>query len=211
MNKTMKAILCALLAALLCTGLLACAKTPEKDTQNSDSGSGSASGAQSESDAVAMPQSAVALLEKVWASYGENEKFEAVGGDMSEANMKEDAPGVFSTEDTDALDQTLGYPASAVSYIDGAASLVHMLNANTFTCGAFHLKSVDNSAAAAKAVRENLAQRHWMCGFPEKLVQIQCGEYLVCFFGDGELCDTFRAKLEAAYPDVAFLSETPIE
>ena len=168
-------------------------------------------GAQSESDAVAMPQSAVALLEKVWASYGENEKFEAVGGDMSEANMKEDAPGVFSTEDTDALDQTLGYPASAVSYIDGAASLVHMLNANTFTCGAFHLKSVDNSAAAAKAVRENLAQRHWMCGFPEKLVQIQCGEYLVCFFGDGELCDTFRAKLEAAYPDAAFLSETPIE
>ena len=211
MNKTMKAILCALLAALLCTGLLACAKTPEKDTQNSDSGSGSASGAQSESDAVAMPQSAVALLEKVWASYGENEKFEAVGGDMSEANMKEDASGVFSTEDTDALDQTLGYPASAVSYIDGAASLVHMLNANTFTCGAFHLKSVDNSAAAAKAVRENLAQRHWMCGFPEKLVQIQCGEYLVCFFGDGELCDTFRAKLEAAYPDAAFLSETPIE
>ena len=95
MNKTMKAILCALLAALLCTGLLACAKTPEKDTQNSDSGSGSASGAQSESDAVAMPQSAVALLEKVWASYGENEKFEAVGCDMSEANMKEDAPGVF--------------------------------------------------------------------------------------------------------------------
>ena len=42
MNKTMKAILCALLAALLCTGLLACAKTPDKDSQNSDSGSGSA-------------------------------------------------------------------------------------------------------------------------------------------------------------------------
>lgn len=206
MNKTWKTILCALLAALLCTGLFACAKTPaEKESDSASDG-----GSQSESrEEVPVPKSAVALLEGVWANYTEAQKFAAVGGDAE--HITEDAPGAFSIEDTDALDQTLGLPQSAVSYIDDAASLVHMLNANTFTCGVYHLKNADDSVAVAKEISENLATRQWMCGFPEKLVQILCADYLVSFFGDGETCDIFRATLEKTYPDAALLSETPIE
>ena len=55
-------------------------------------------------------------------------------------NMRDGAPGNFSMDDADLLDSSLGFPAAEAGKIDGAASLVHMMNLNTFTCGAFHVK-----------------------------------------------------------------------
>ena len=92
------------------------------------------------------------LLTTVWNSYEEDEKFAIAGGDMTEENMTEDAPGTFGITDADELDRMLGFPAADAEKIDNAASIMHMMNANTFTCGAYHLKNADDVKIVAAFV-----------------------------------------------------------
>ena len=115
----------------------------------------------SKGDQPAAPASALDLLEKVWSTYTEDEKFPASGGDYSEANSKEDAPGVYDLTDRAAVDSALGLPETAK--VDQAASLVHMMNQNTFTAAAYHC--TDDADALATALRDNIQQRQWMCGW----------------------------------------------
>ena len=169
-----------------------------------------ACGASAPSDADAAPASALELLETVWNSYSDDEKFPAAGGDYSEENMRDGAPGNFSMDDADLLDSSLGFPTAEAGKIDGAASLVHMMNLNTFTCGAFHAKDSGDVTALCGALRENILARRWMCGFPEKLVIVTVGDYIVSVFGHADPVDTFTAKLATAYPNAKTVSDDPI-
>ena len=76
----------------------------------------------------------VDVLTKVWDTYKDDEKFAAGGGDAN--NMVMDGPGKYDVSDVEGLDAQLGFPQASVALIDDAASLVHMMNANTFTAGA---------------------------------------------------------------------------
>ena len=174
----MKKIVSLLLAALLVLSLAACG------SKNNNSG-----------DKPATPTSALNILETVWNTYGEDEKFAVVGGDFSGANTREDAPGVFDLKDRALVDSELGLPETAA--VDEAASLVHMMNANTFTAAAYH--ATGDTAELAKALRDNIMQRQWMCGFPDKLVVAEVGEYVVTVFGADELVDTFMTHLNGIY------------
>ena len=49
-----------------------------------------------------------------------------------------------------------------------------------------------------------------MCGFPEKLVILTVGDYIVSVFGAGELTNTFVAKLSAEYSSAKQLFDVPI-
>ncbi len=153
---------------------------------------------------------ALTLLTTVWNSYGDDEKFAAAGGDMSEENMTMDAPGKYSLDDTEALDASLGFPADSADKIDEAASLMHMMNANTFTCGAYHVKASGDVSSVADSLKENILNRQWMCGFPDKLVIDTVDDYIVCFFGENDIVDTFQSKLEAAYPSAETVCDEPI-
>ncbi len=124
--------------------------------------------------------------------------------------MVDGAPGVYGTGDASALDASLGLPEASASMIDGAASLIHMMNANTFTCGAFHVSSSDDVSAVADSLRENILQRQWMCGFPDKLVVITVGDYVISAFGNGEIIDLFKSKTTAAYETAEVVYEEPI-
>ena len=81
--------------------------------------------------------------------------------------------------------------------IDNAASLVHMMNANTFTAAAYH--ATGDTAELAQQLRDNIMHRQWMCGFPDKLVVAEVGEYVVTVFGANELVDTFMTHLNGIY------------
>ena len=150
------------------------------------------------------------LLQTVWNSHSENEKFAVSGGDLSPEHMKEDEPGVFSISDASELDRELGFPEAEVSNITAAASLVHMMNANTFTCGAFQLKDGVDAAALAKKVEQNIQSRQWMCGFPDKLVIVTVGQSVFSVYGNEELVNTFRDKLLASYPTAAAVYDEAI-
>ena len=162
-------------------------------------------------DKADAPASALEMLETVWNAYTDDEKFPAAGGDSSEENMRTDAPGTFSVADADTLDFSLGFPAADADKIDDAASLTHMLNGNTFTCGAYHAKNAADVPALCTALRENILARRWMCGFPDKLVVVSAGEYVAAYFGLSDMVDTFTAKLTAAYPNARVVSDDPIE
>ena len=193
----MKKILALLLAAVMALSLAACTN------KGSEGGATSPSGAQTN-----QPKSALEILEKVWSKYSADEKFSATGG--SEKQMKEDMPGKFDVSDAEALDFELGFPKANASEIDDAASLMHMLNQNNFSCGVYHVKDSGNVEALAGKIKENILARQWLCGFPEKLVILTIGDYIVSVFGAGELTDTFVAKLSAEYSSAKQLFDVPI-
>lgn len=150
--------------------------------------------------AVAVPASALEILENIWALYGEDEKFFCMGGDFN--NPVDNAPGNYSLEDVEMFSYQLYVPADQVANVESAASLIHGMNVNTFTCGVFHMAEGADANAFATAVRDNVQSAQWMCGFPEKLiVAVVGGEYVLMVFGLNDAVNPFETKLATAYPD----------
>ena len=193
----MKRIIALALVAVMVLSFAACAK------QNGENGTTVPSDIQK-----GQANSALEILEKVWSKYSTDEKFPATGG--SEKHMKEDMPGKFDVSDAEALDFELGFPKAKASEIDDAASLTHMLNQNNFSCGVYHVKSSGNAETLAGKMKENILARQWLCGFPEKLVILTVGDYIVSVFGAAELINTFTEKLTSEYSSAKQLFDMPI-
>ena len=151
----------------------------------------------------------LSILNTVWGTYSEDEKFPAAGGDYEHA--VDGAPGSFDVSDGDSLASQLTFPAGDAGLIDSAAALTHMMNSNTFTCGAFHVASKDNVSQLAQDLRSEFQGKQWMCGFPDKLVVASMGQYVVSVYGDEELVNTFRDKLKGSYPSVTVLYDENLD
>lgn len=158
---------------------------------------------------AAAPADSLDLLTKVWDSYTDDEKFSAVGGDYD--HSVDDAPGAFDISQADNVEYMLTLPQDKVSLIDGAASLMHMMNANTFTCGAFHPAKAEDADTLAQTLRDSIQGKQWMCGFPDKLVVAKVGGYVVSFYGDQDLVNTFRDKLSAAWAGTEIVFDEAIQ
>jgi len=175
----MKKILAVILAAMM---LLACAACGEKDTPVVLEGVNEAND----------------ILSTVWATYGEEEKFFAMGGDYT--NIVDGAPGKCDISSVDNYAGLLVFPADNASMIDDAASIIHAMNANTFTGAAYHVADAANTDALVEAIKTNIMNNQWMCGFPEKLVIATLGEdYIVVAFGAADIVDNFQGKLVSCY------------
>lgn len=146
---------------------------------------------------AAAVDDALTILNAIWNTYSDEEKFPAAGGDSEHA--VDGAPGSFDVSNADSLSYLLTFPADDASLIDSAASLVHMMNLNTFTCGAFHVADANNVTRLADDLRTTIQAKHWMCGFPDKLVIVTVGQSVLSVYGNEELVDTFRDKLLASY------------
>ena len=164
-----------------------------------------------DTDKANKPSSPLNLLNTVWKSYSEDDKFPASGGDYSEENAKDDAPGKFDVSDSAVLESTLAVPEASADLLKKAASLTHMMNLNTFTAGAFQLKDSKNADKFAKAMKESIENRRWVCGFPDKFVIIKVNGYVVSAFGAADLIDTFKSKTLKAYQDAKVYCEENIE
>lgn len=164
-----------------------------------------------DTDKANKPSSPLNLLNTVWKSYSEDDKFPASGGDYSEENAKDDAPGKFDVSDSAVLESTLAVPEDSADLLKKAASLTHMMNLNTFTAGAFQLKDSKNADKFAKAMKEGIENRRWVCGFPDKFVIIKVNGYVVSAFGAADLIDTFKSKTLKAYQDAKVYCEENIE
>ena len=146
---------------------------------------------------AAAVDDALTILNAIWNTYSDEEKFPAAGGDSEHA--VDGAPGSFDASNADSLSYLLTFPADDASLIDSAASLVHMMNLNTFTCGAFHVADANNVARLADDLRTTIQAKRWMCGFPDKLVIVTVGQSVLSVYGNEELVNTFRDKLLASY------------
>lgn len=142
------------------------------------------------------------LLNNVWDTFSEDEKFSVMGGDYE--NSVENGAGIFNIEDTENLTYMLYLPVDNVAMIDEAASLIHSMNANTFTGAAFHLVDPEEADNFVVALKENILSTQWMCGFPDKMVIFKVnGEYIVSVFGNAEIIDNFKTKLMEVYGESA--------
>ena len=189
----MKKLIAMFLAALTALSLTACAAK---------------SGAQP--DASEIPD-ALTILNTVWASYSEDEKFPAAGGDYSEANMTDGQPGTVGLENASDVEYLLSIPASVVAMADDGASLFHMMNGNTFTCGAYRVKEGTDVDALAQSIRDAIQGRRWMCGFPDKIIVATVDNYIVSVFGLEDLVDNFRDTMVSVYPATSVVFDEPIE
>ena len=69
------------------------------------------------------PKDATAMLEEVWAAYGEDEKFFAMGGDYT--TIVDGAPGKVDVSVAADVDAILAVPTDATAMTDDAACLLY--------------------------------------------------------------------------------------
>ena len=156
---------------------------------------------------VAGPASALEVLETVWAQYGEDEKFAVIGGSM--AAPVDGAPGNYDLADEN-ITYSLLIPAEQLANVTEAASMIHMMNANTFTCAAYKLSGV-SAADFGAAMKDAILNNQWMCGFPDSLLIRAIGDqYVVVAFGVSDAMTPFETHLTAVYPGAETIASEPI-
>lgn len=186
----MKKFLSLILSLSLTLSLAACGSSDDGNNGGSD------------------PADALEVLDTVWNGIADDQKFDVGGGDAD--NMTDGAPGRYSVEDGEALYYSLAFPAESVSLIDDAASLMHMMNANSFTAGAYHLTDSADADTLASALKDSIANRQWMCGFPDKFIVVTLGSFVVSCYGLEDNVNNFRDSLTTAYADAVIVCDEAI-
>ena len=187
----MKKIISLVLAGVMMLGLAACGtEKPAETTAPVETAP-----ATTEAPAVTV-ESSLAVLESIWANYGEDEKFAVIGGNME--SPVDGAPGNYDMAYAENLSWNLLVPAEQLASIDEAATMIHMMNANTFTSGV--------------VMRDAIQSNRWMCGFPETLtVAVLGGEYVVIAFGVNDAMNPFMTHFAEAFPGADILFNEAIE
>ena len=195
----MKKIISLILVCVMALSLAACGtKAPAETT------------APATTEPAVSVESALAVLEDIWANYGEDEKFFVVGGNME--NPVDGAPGNYDMAYAENLTYNLLVPADQLANIDEAATMIHAMNANTFTSGVVHLTEGTDAAAFAQIMRDAIQGNMWMCGFPETLtIAVVDGEYVLIAFGVNDAMNPFMAHFAEAYAEAEILFNEAIE
>ena len=193
----MKKIICLVLVMIMTLSMVACANTNKETTPSTQ--------ATTTAPAVNIA-SAVELLNTVWNAFSEDFKFPCGGGDAENMNME--GPGNYAVTDKEGLMYTLHVPEALLPQIAEAASMMHMMNANTFTGAAY--KVTGDIVAFTSALKTGIASTQWMCGFPEQLMIANVGDYVVAVYGLKDVVVEFTTKLTAAYETAQIVVDEPI-
>jgi len=190
----MKKILSLVLAVMMVLSMAACT--------NNDNGTTTAGTTEAQGH---NPGSSLEILENVWAAYAEDEKFAVIGGSIdpetgNAANME--GPGNYDMAQAENLTYNLLIPADQLANVDEAATMIHMMNANTFTGGVVHLTDGADVEAFVDALRTAIQGNQWMCGFPDKLVIGTIGNYVLVAFGLNDAMDPFQEHLGTVYSGI---------
>ncbi len=152
---------------------------------------------------------ALDVLSAIRQSYKEEDMFAIYGGNQENAVM--DAPGKFDISKTEEMKVNLGLPEELWDDIDDAASMVHMMNANTFTGAVYHLKDGTDSNDFADAVKTNIMATQWICGQPDTLVIIEVkGNYIITAYGEAGIMETFKDNALSALDGSQVIMEEPV-
>ena len=195
----MKKLIALILAGLMIFTLAACGTPADNEPDETKGNETKAEETKNEAPKLEGVAAPVDILTAIWATYNEEtEKFFSYGGDFE--HMVDNAPGAFDLTNKDTVVAQLVCPESAQAMIDGAASLIHGMNANTFTSAAYHIKGGSDAAAFLAEMKTAIQGNHWMCGFPEKVLTAKVSDdYVVVAFGNGEAIEIFKGKLTAIY------------
>lgn len=181
----MKKIFAILTTLALLLSMTACGKFTEETTATPET---TAEQPTEMTQAPSVYADALAVLNAIWDATPEADRFSAFGGNQTE-NAVMDAPGAFELSDTNGLSGLLLVPEAVQGNLNTAASLVHMMNANTFTGAVLELKDADDTVP--KTMVEAITTNQFMCGFPEKVVVLTLDHFVIYAFGAADLVDNF--------------------
>ena len=206
----MKKIISLVLVAVMALSLVACGTEKPTETNAPETNAPETTAPvettapEAETNAPTASTGALAVLENIWNLYGEDEKFFVIGGNM-EAPV-DGAPGNYDMAYAENLTYNLLVPADQLANIDEAATMIHAMNANTFTSGVVHLVEGTDAEAFANTMRDAIQNNQWMCGFPETLtVAVLEGGYVLIAFGVNDAMNPFMTHFEEAYGNPTML------
>ena len=213
----MKRIIALILAVMAILTFAACSNGDSNDTEKNtgDTTNNTTSAADPEGTDSAEKEpagsayaDAVAVLEAAWAAYPEDDKFPVFGGSTDVAVEYDGKPGPFTITAKDEMASHLHVPEAIMPQIKSAASVIHMINANTFTSAVFEVEG-DIDAFSAALV-ESINNTHWVCGIPETVITVKVDNYLLMAFGNGEVIENFKTAATTAVEGAALVHEGPI-
>ena len=144
------------------------------------------------------------ILEDIWATYGEDERFAVYGGTVD--NSVSDGPGDLDMTNVEELTTAYLLPREQVESVEEGASMVHMMNNNIFTSAVFKLANTADEKTLLESWRDNIQQNRWICGQPDWLLMVKVDDnHMLMAFGSTEAMDTFRGKVSALYPNAKTL------
>lgn len=218
----MKKIIALLLVLVMVMAMAACGNETENKVDNGENNqvetnqpeTNEGEGEENKEE-VPATNGALVILETIWNSYAEDEKFFINGGDTQGhiEKMEADenyqppmAPGVYNLEYAEDLSGAFVIPADDVANADEAATMTHGMNANNFSCAALHLKDGTDVAAFAENVKTAMKSNQWICGQPETLLVVSFGDgYVLVAFGVNDAMGPFETKLTGAYESAEIL------
>lgn len=206
----MKKLIALSLAAVMALSLVACGDNNETTTTQTPSSSTVAPETtvpETTAPVVENPTSALEVLQKTWAAVAEDDKFFVGGGDYD--NMVDSDAGVVL--DTTYMTGTLRLPETLVESVDNVAGLIHGMNLNSMTIGAYQVKDGTDLETFAAACKEGLAGVQWMCGFPEVQMVIAVGNVVVFGYGLTDNMNLIQTALTSVYADAQILVNEAIE
>ncbi len=211
MKKLISLLLVLVMVAAMATG---CGQKANEDT------TASTAAPTETTEAVAVPETALEILETVWALYGEDEKFTVIGGDnvYHTAQMEADAsyvmpsaPGKFNLtgeEERGELTYKMLVPETEVDKISDAATMTHAMMSNNFNAGVY---KVSDAAAFVETMKTAVTGNRWMCGMPETLlIAVIADAYVLVAYGVNDAMGPFETKLAEAYPDAELVVDEAI-
>jgi hypothetical protein len=183
-----KRFLFAVVAVVLVVALAACTGNTGKDDGNK-----------------VEIESSTALINSVWTTYAEEEKFPVMGGDFSAP--VDNGAGEFNISDVENAVATLHITEDSLQLVDKVGTITHAMNANTFSAAAYHLADAANAETLVNSLKDSIKSTQWMCGFPDTLIiYTVADEYVVAAFGNAEAIERFKTKLATVYGEGATLN-----
>lgn len=186
---------------LLVLGLVACAKLPTTDTE-----SGKDTQIESESEKKVEIADANDILTKVWETYEVedtdgnmyNDRFPIMGGHFESGVM--DMPAKYDLTKTSDLELMYCVPEDVISYIDDASTMVHLMKANTFTAGAYHVADSSHLKSVVGGIKDQIHSNRWLDGFPDRyIIAVIDKQYVIAFLGTEEVVANFEKELKSIY------------
>ena len=203
----MKKVISLALSAALCASVFAgCGK--QNSTSSTTEATAPSTVVETTQAAASQYGSSLDLLNAIWNGIPEGSRFPAGGGD--EANAAE-GPGSF---DVAAYAETFQYLILVDQDLqdkitDEAATLVHMMNTNTFCSAVMQLKDTGDAEDFAAAYKEIVQGNQWMCGFPDTVLVLNLDGFVITAYGKNDPIQSFKNAAVAL--GAQLLVEAPTE
>ena len=213
--KKITSIILAIIMTFAVLALAACNNTGNGDSTTTATPAGTTAPEAPKTDATTPAEkpaieSAAAFYTQVWGTLTDDQKFPAAGGDIDHT-VDGPAKFNFTTENVETFKWWLHVTDELLAQIDqnDVATLMHMMNTNTFCSAMAKLTDSSKAAEFAEAYKTAIQDQRWMCGFPDTVIVISVGDYVIMAYGNADIIENVKTACLAADSSAKLLIEAP--